>query len=144
MMFSETENKYPTQTAMEDQAAYLELTYEQVRGWFIGKRRRDKREDNIIVSHNSSKELSADSGRNLSGVTDGSIGDCAPSSSKYKQTSIVSSKIGKKKKKHNQIQDLLMINDILQKVFRKDGPPLGVEFDSLPSGAFFYLKAMLH
>ncbi|CAK9188087.1 unnamed protein product [Ilex paraguariensis] len=32
-------------------------------------------------------------------------------------------------------------DDILKKVFRKDGPPVGVEFDSLPSQAFkFYRK----
>lgn len=35
------------------------------------------------------------------------------------------------------VQDNLLRADyILNKVFRKDGPPLGVEFDTLPSHAF--------
>ncbi|KAL6989131.1 hypothetical protein U1Q18_014883 [Sarracenia purpurea var. burkii] len=47
---------------------------------------------------------------------------------------------GKKKelKSHRlRLHDVLLSSDhILKKVFRKDGPPLGVEFDSLPSQAF--------
>lgn len=34
------------------------------------------------------------------------------------------------------VDDLLPPDYILRKVFRKDGPPLGVEFDNLPSHAF--------
>lgn len=35
------------------------------------------------------------------------------------------------------LQDMLFTPEyILQKVFRKDGPPLGVDFDSLPVWAF--------
>ncbi|XP_071706222.1 homeobox-DDT domain protein RLT3-like [Rutidosis leptorrhynchoides] len=37
--------------------------------------------------------------------------------------------------------DLLTADYILNKVFRKDGPPLGVEFDSLPSHAFRFCNA---
>lgn len=37
-------------------------------------------------------------------------------------------------------RDLLYPQFILKKVFRKDGPPLGVEFYSLPSQAFCHCK----
>ncbi|XP_015868893.1 homeobox-DDT domain protein RLT3 [Ziziphus jujuba] len=44
-------------------------------------------------------------------------------------------------KKQNQLlQDLFNPNYILKKVFRKDGPPLGVEFDSPPPPAFSHCK----
>ncbi|KAL4576674.1 hypothetical protein LXL04_012772 [Taraxacum kok-saghyz] len=38
------------------------------------------------------------------------------------------------------VDDLLPTDYILRKVFRKDGPPLGVEFDNLPSHAFKFCK----
>ncbi|KAK1282044.1 hypothetical protein QJS10_CPB22g00982 [Acorus calamus] len=40
------------------------------------------------------------------------------------------------KKKLVRLQDLVSPEYILKKVFRKDGPPLGVEYDTLPDGAF--------
>ncbi|KAA8539034.1 hypothetical protein F0562_025726 [Nyssa sinensis] len=44
-----------------------------------------------------------------------------------------------KKRKIKKLNDPLLRPDyILKKVFRKDGPPLGVEFDSLSSQAFLY------
>ncbi|KAA8534625.1 hypothetical protein F0562_032116 [Nyssa sinensis] len=43
------------------------------------------------------------------------------------------------KRKKKILNDALLSPDyILKKVFRKDSPPLGVEFDSLPSQAFLY------
>ncbi|KAI3852390.1 hypothetical protein MKX03_018870 [Papaver bracteatum] len=45
-------------------------------------------------------------------------------------------KSNQKKRKLSYIQDILPPDYLLKKVFRKDGPPLGVEFDSLPLGAF--------
>lgn len=51
---------------------------------------------------------------------------------------------GKKKepKTHRlRLHDVLLSPDcILKKVFRKDGPPLGVEFDTLPAYAFQLCK----
>lgn len=48
----------------------------------------------------------------------------------------------KEPKSHRlRLHDVLLSPDcILKKVFRKDGPPLGIEFDSLPSHAFEYCK----
>ncbi|XP_062109512.1 uncharacterized protein LOC133820979 isoform X3 [Humulus lupulus] len=37
-------------------------------------------------------------------------------------------------------QDLFTPDYILNRIFRKDGPPLGVKFDSLPSGKLFHCK----
>ncbi|MFS8012183.1 putative transcription factor & chromatin remodeling DDT family [Helianthus anomalus] len=55
----------------------------------------------------------------------------AANSNKRKQPQHLNSKLGLR------IQDdLLPAQYILSKVFRKDGPPLGVEFDDLPSLAF--------
>lgn len=51
-------------------------------------------------------------------------------------SSVGANGFGKKKKKVLLPQDLLSPQYILSKVFRKDGPPLGVEFDSLPFQAF--------
>ncbi|XP_057955233.1 homeobox-DDT domain protein RLT3 isoform X2 [Malania oleifera] len=47
----------------------------------------------------------------------------------------------RKQKKLVLLQESQLTADyILKKVFRKDGPPLGVEFDSLPSGVFCHCK----
>lgn len=123
MIFYEIEDKYPTQRALQDHAAALGLTYKQMQRWFVQKRRKDKRENKIIVPFHST--LSKVASRKTS------------SSSKYKQASMVKKKIVNRKKNLNQFQeDFFTLDYILRKVFRKDGPPLGVEFDALPSGAF--------
>ncbi|XP_021819888.1 homeobox-DDT domain protein RLT3 isoform X1 [Prunus avium] len=120
-----SEDRYPSRTAMECHAAAFRLTYKQVRGWFVEKRRREKRENK------TTEELG---GRNGSGAgAPRVVKHClskakAPSLSRYKQT----------KMNGNHIQELLTPDYILKKVFRKDGPPLGVEFDSLPSRALFH------
>lgn len=109
------ENNYPTMMEMEDYADTLGLTYKQVRGWFVEKRRKEKREGLVSASLQTS-------------------------SSKCKQMSVVNNTMVKRKNKQNRIQDLFTLGYILSKVFRKDGPPLGVEFDSLPSMRFFPSK----
>lgn len=116
-MLRETENNYPTMVEMEDYANTLGLTYKQVRGWFVEKRRKEKREGLVSVSLQAS-------------------------SSKCKQMSVVKNTMVKRKNKQNRIQDLFTLGYILSKVFRKDGPPLGVEFDSLPSMRFFPSKGI--
>ncbi|KAJ0657502.1 hypothetical protein HanLR1_Chr14g0547571 [Helianthus annuus] len=55
----------------------------------------------------------------------------AANSNKRKQPQKLNSKLGLRVQ-----DDLLPAQYILSKVFRKDGPPLGVEFDDLPSHAF--------
>jgi hypothetical protein len=146
-MFLDAENKYPTKEVMEDHASALGLTYKQVRGWFVEKRRRDKRENGIIVpSHStSSKKRPILTRRNGSGiiaarkVLKGDPSTCNPKTHSFsisKRPSMAENRNAKRKKKLFLLQDLLTPDHILKRVFRKDGPPLGVEFDSLPSGAF--------
>ncbi|XP_068653269.1 homeobox-DDT domain protein RLT3-like isoform X2 [Aristolochia californica] len=51
-------------------------------------------------------------------------------------TSHAQSRNCKQRKQFSHEQDMLSPDYILKKVFRKDGPPLGVEFDSPPAGTF--------
>ncbi|KAF6147858.1 hypothetical protein GIB67_014438 [Kingdonia uniflora] len=46
-----SEEKYPTKGAMEDYASDLRLTYKQLRGWFIERRRKEKNEKEIMPSN---------------------------------------------------------------------------------------------
>jgi hypothetical protein len=147
-MLFDAENNYPTKEVMEDHASSLGLTYKQVRGWFVEKRRRDKRENGIIVPSRSTwskKRPILLTRRNGSGiiaarkVLKGDPSMRYPkthSSSIPKRPSMAENRIAKRKKKLSLIQDLLTPDHVLKKVFRKDGPPLGVEVDSLPSGPF--------
>ncbi|PRQ51784.1 putative transcription factor & chromatin remodeling DDT family [Rosa chinensis] len=114
------EEKYPSRTAMECHATVFGLTYKQVRGWFVERRRREKRK------RTASELLSARNG----------LGDAATSVSSQK-TKAASALKCKKKKMKASIQRLQNPDYLLKKVFRKDGPPLGVEFDSLPSQALW-------
>ncbi|KAG2713473.1 hypothetical protein I3760_04G177700 [Carya illinoinensis] len=142
-----SEDKYPTKEVMEDYAKALGLAYKQVQGWFVEKRRRDKRENGFFVPSHSAliKKHPILTRRNGSGsiaTTKVSKGDLSmrmaetPSSSIYSRPSTAKNKSAKRKKQVFLLQNLLTPDYILKKVFRKDGPPLGLEFDSLPSGPF--------
>ncbi|GMI70898.1 hypothetical protein like AT4G12750 [Hibiscus trionum] len=120
---------YHTQEEMEGYAAALGLTLKQVQQWFIYKRKRDKR---TILPIRSMEKPSASTQRNATGIFD--------ATENHKNTSVGAKGFGKKKKKMLLPQDLLPAQYILKKVFRKDGPLLGVEFDSLPSQAFFHCE----
>ena len=117
----ETENKYPTQMEMENYAATLGLTYKQIQCWFVEKRRKEKRENALAVSLHSTVKIAARKVVKKS------------SSFKHQKMSLVKNTI---------FQDLLTPDYILKRVFRKDGPALGVEFDSLPSGELFLCKGI--
>lgn len=107
-----TEENYPTQEAMQSYASALGLTSKQVRGWFIERRRRDKRDNE--TDRSKTKTLS----------------------SRYECTSTRKESSINKRAEKIILQDLLTPGYILKKLFRKDGPPLGVQFDSLPSKVF--------
>lgn len=141
-----SEERYPTPGTMEEYAVALGLTYKQVRCWFSERRRKEKKEMESRIVSSSKKPLMH--GRKI-GVEAGStredtlVGRARISSfSNVKQgrkrqcTRSNNSMVGKrvlKRKREQILQDLLTPDYILKKVFRKDGPPLGVEFDSLPS-----------
>ncbi|XP_056171229.1 homeobox-DDT domain protein RLT3 isoform X2 [Syzygium oleosum] len=115
-----SEDEYPTQKAMKGYAASLGLTFKQVQGWFMEKRKRRKRNGEVPFS--ISAQDSAQSAESLPST----CGHLASTNAKRREKPIC-------------LQDMLFSPDyILKKVFRKDGPVLGVEFDSLPTGAFLH------
>ncbi|XP_050205554.1 homeobox-DDT domain protein RLT3 [Mercurialis annua] len=116
------EQKYPSHAVMKELASVLDLTFKQVKGWFIEKRRRDRSRDILITPPSLSKKVSFFKGRNCVDVlTTTRRNNC------------------KKKRKEKKLiprQTVLPASYILTKIFRKDGPSLGTEFDSLPSKGF--------
>ncbi|XP_020249800.1 homeobox-DDT domain protein RLT3-like isoform X2 [Asparagus officinalis] len=158
-----SEEKYPKQEAMEEYAALLNLTYKQVRTWFAERRRKEKREMeargkpdcnaikwkfNRIA--NEGQPTSQKKCRSLpikAQVKHNTPSDCCrvcdPKSVKFKRKYgvISSDNLPVGQKNHRFHQRVLFSKEyILKKVFRKDGPPLGVEFDSLPASSFCFHK----
>ncbi|XP_077243782.1 homeodomain-like transcriptional regulator [Tasmannia lanceolata] len=179
-----SEEKYPSQKAMEDYAVSLKLTYKQVRGWFVERRRKDKRERELAcyigkastnsrawalygrTAKGSINNMNKKSSLGLGGVLTRTYSKCkgkgfhvldlsgekyGTSTSKKQQggreyrqrapgghmkNSAAGIQNSKQRKLTFRLQDVLPSDYILKRVFRKDGPPLGVEFDPLPAGAF--------
>ncbi|KAL5977172.1 hypothetical protein ACLOJK_021514 [Asimina triloba] len=163
---------------MEKYAASLKLTYKQVRGWFIERRRKEKREKEVLCARNTSSiyeglppacissrasERKMPERCNLGQGKEKNLRYSMYNETQYLESNlskknlyaqlvehgdeqrvsgqpINSSMAGIKNIKRNRrqllLQDLLSSDYILEKIFRKDGPPLGVEFDSLPAAAF--------
>uniref|UniRef100_A0A1J3DY83 Homeobox-DDT domain protein RLT3 n=1 Tax=Noccaea caerulescens TaxID=107243 RepID=A0A1J3DY83_NOCCA len=107
------EQMYPTPKEMEDLGKSLGLTVNEVRGWF--KRRRSRRKDGKSLANDRSRMKSSTSSR------------CDFGAGVEKRCSVEARKASS--------QTLLTSQHILAKIFRKDGPLLGSEFDHLPSGA---------
>uniref|UniRef100_A0A803NVQ3 Homeobox-DDT domain protein RLT3 n=1 Tax=Cannabis sativa TaxID=3483 RepID=A0A803NVQ3_CANSA len=121
IMITESENKYPTQMDIENYAATAGLTSKQIQCWFVEKRRKEKRENVITISSNST------------------------SKEKHAARKVVARSLSSKRQKASTTkniisQDLFTPDYILRRVFRKDGPPLGVEFDSPSSGDLLHCK----
>lgn len=115
-----SEDQYPTQKAMKGYAASLGLTFKQVQGWFMEKRKRHKRNGEAPFS------ISAQDGAQSADSLPSTCGHLASTDANSREKPIC-------------LQDMLFSPDyILKKVFRKDGPVLGLEFDSLPAGAFLH------
>ncbi|XP_019086298.1 PREDICTED: homeobox-DDT domain protein RLT3-like [Camelina sativa] len=115
------EQMYPTPKEMEDMGKSLGFTVKEVSGWF--KRRRSR-------------------GKGMISPADDVVGAGNPQS--YNTSRIRSSRCdfraGVKKRssvetRKANCQELFTSQHILAKIFRKDGPPLGSEFDHLSSGA---------
>lgn len=118
------EQMYPTPKEMEDLGKSLGLTVKEVRGWFKRRRSRGKgvkslADDGVGAqnpqSYNKSRIRSSTSSR------------CDFRAAVEKRCSVGTRKAN--------CQELLTSQHILAKIFRKDGPSLGSEFDHLPSGA---------
>lgn len=95
-----------------------------MRRWFIERRRRDKQDAARNIQGGNGSAQRTDKGKskmkkkkNLSSLEPGEHGSCT--------------------RKPGLVQDMLYSPDyIFMKIFRKDGPPLGVEFDPLPDTVF--------
>ncbi|XP_057538931.1 homeobox-DDT domain protein RLT3 isoform X1 [Amaranthus tricolor] len=114
-----SDDKNPTESRLEDYAMALGLTYEQVKRWFVDRHRRDKRDADKTTGVNVSARKTA-KGRKSKLTKDLS------SFEKGEHENCIRTPVP--------VQDMLYSsNYIFKKIFRKDGPPLGVEFDVLPN-----------
>lgn len=146
----EADEKYPMQREMEGYAAALGITLKQVKGWFVERRRRDKRDNGIKSLIHSTEEKNAGglsaarkNPKGLDLLVHNRSMSGAVLYSRYRSTPLVGGNMFDEKNKEMLLpQDLLSPQYILKKVFRKDGPPLGVEFDSLPSESFSHCKGI--
>ncbi|XP_010542047.1 PREDICTED: homeobox-DDT domain protein RLT3-like [Tarenaya hassleriana] len=126
------EKKYPTAKEIKDYSKSLRLTVKEVRGWFIEKRRRDKRRDGCVMPSASTSAVETSNKRkdpgsyDISNMSSSTSSRCTCGSSGVEKRSSTGENTAS-------IQKLLAPQYILAKIFRKDGPPLGVGFDSLPS-----------
>ncbi|ONK57366.1 uncharacterized protein A4U43_C10F19350 [Asparagus officinalis] len=208
------EEKYPKQTAMEEYAASLNLTYKQIRTWFVERRRKERRENEVrgcnkglleglhkfgyiksrkntnvisglcrnrsksMISSKYSMAISQELGHSMDTVLFTSNESCKKNRKKptSRKNCKNSSDMGDMRyntfskchqpcnhkltvlrgkccevannyqhigQKNRQVclQSLFSKDYILKRIFRKDGPPLGVEFDSLPSRSSNFLTA---
>uniref|UniRef100_A0ACD5XDG3 Uncharacterized protein n=1 Tax=Avena sativa TaxID=4498 RepID=A0ACD5XDG3_AVESA len=111
-----SEVQYPKPEDMTEYAASVGLTYSQVRIWFKERRRKER------------KHMEA------AGVHMGTQVSAGSNCSSSRSTSLVG-------KKHTLRPQVLFPKDyILRKVFRKDGPSLGGEFDPLPQRAHGHVR----
>ncbi|KAH9619695.1 hypothetical protein KSS87_015764 [Heliosperma pusillum] len=118
-----TDDKNPTQSTVKDYASALGLNYEQVRRWYIERRRRDRQNVGQIRGGNGSARCVTKSKNKTKKDQRLSVVEVTEDRNTNMRPGIV--------------QDKLYPPDyIFKKIFRKDGPPLGTEFDSLPTSAF--------
>ncbi|KAK6944017.1 Homeobox domain [Dillenia turbinata] len=126
-------DKYPAHEAMEDYALELQLTYKQVRGWFVERRRKDKREGLVLARRANLPKLHGDGGE--SSCLDSACNSPGRSPPNAQMPATLRA-TDQRKKKQILLQNPLTPDYILKKIFQKDGPPLGIDFDSLPSKGF--------
>ncbi|WOL01008.1 homeobox-DDT domain protein RLT3 [Canna indica] len=150
-----SDEKYPKQIKLEEYASALNLTYNQVRVWFSERRRKEKR-NSIIKSFptGSSFQTSkfSDSHRGTSGTSLRCAIEKMDQLVRHKGRYKVSEHLNKshsggrinnaEHKHHIDLQTSLPKDYILSRIFRKDGPSLGLEFDPPPGNAFGHNKEL--
>ncbi|KAL6644463.1 hypothetical protein ACP70R_016071 [Stipagrostis hirtigluma subsp. patula] len=129
-----SEVQYPKPEDMAEYATSVDLTYNQVRIWFKERRRKERRQLETAGAHIE---------RQLSARSSGSRSSSSSSSCYQAPTYDISrsrpefdrsiSMIGEEQIVRPQV--LFPKDYILRKIFRKDGPTLGNEFDPLPQSA---------
>uniref|UniRef100_A0A0D3GTM7 Homeobox domain-containing protein n=1 Tax=Oryza barthii TaxID=65489 RepID=A0A0D3GTM7_9ORYZ len=139
-----SEVQYPQSEDIAEYATSVGLTYNQVRIWFKERRRKERRETESLGAH-MEKQLSARSnGFRCSSSRSSSFSR----STMYRTVNLqaeddryVDKGMSFTGEKHTLRSQVLFPKDyILRKVFRKDGPPLGSEFDPLPHSAPGHLR----
>ncbi|KMS98199.1 hypothetical protein BVRB_4g094630 isoform B [Beta vulgaris subsp. vulgaris] len=117
------DDKHPTRSRLKDYASGLGLSYEQISRWYVQRRQRDKQDAartqgvNVSAQRTAKGKGKMDKKKNLSSLEPGEHENC--------------------KRRPFLAQDMLYSPDhIFMKIFRKDGPSLGAEFDPLPCTAF--------
>jgi len=134
--------QYPKPEEMGQYATCVGLTYNQVRIWFKERRRKERREMEAIRSH-MERQLSAQSSGPRSSSSSSSCDQdpmygtsCSRPEFGSRSTSIVG-------EESTVLSQILFPKDyILRKIFRKDGPPLGSEFDPLPQSERDCIRGM--
>ncbi|CAL9042752.1 unnamed protein product [Musa banksii] len=150
-----SEEKYPEQTKMEEYASLLNLTYNQIRIWFVERRRKERRDNETMTSNvesflnGSSSQASkfTDGHGRVAGITSRCAIERMYQLVKQKARHKVLERLMKSHsvgrinhtdKDQVLLQILLSKDYILKKIFRKDGPTLGIEFDAPPGNAICY------
>lgn len=126
--------QYPKPEEMGEYATCVGLTYSQVRIWFKERRRKERRMEMGAIGSQMERQFSA---RSSGPRCSSSFSFCnqAPiyGISRSQSDTWGMSTAGEESKILSQV--LFPKDYILSKIFRKDGPPLGSEFDSLPQSA---------
>uniref|UniRef100_A0A0E0EEF7 Homeobox domain-containing protein n=1 Tax=Oryza meridionalis TaxID=40149 RepID=A0A0E0EEF7_9ORYZ len=141
-----SEIQYPQSEDIAEYATSVDLTYNQVRIWFKERRRKERRETESLGAH-MEKQLSARS-NGFRCSSSSSRSSTFSRSTMYRNVSLrpeddryVDKGMSFTGDKHTLRSQVLFPKDyILRKVFRKDGPPLGSEFDPLPHSAPGHLR----
>ncbi|KAL5198622.1 hypothetical protein ABZP36_002134 [Zizania latifolia] len=133
-----SEVQYPKQEDTTEYAKSVGLTYNQVRIWFKERRRKERRahmEKQLSARSNGSR---CSSGRSSSFSWSTMYSNA---SLRREDNSSVDRDVSFIGERHTLRSQVLFPKDyILRKVFRKDGPPLGSKFDSLPQSAPGHLR----
>ncbi|KAG8099353.1 hypothetical protein GUJ93_ZPchr0013g37541 [Zizania palustris] len=133
-----SEVQYPKPEDIAEYATSVGLTYNQVRIWFKERRRKERREMESLGAH-MAKKLSARSNGSRFSVSRSTMYNTA--SLRLEDNNSVDRGVSFIGDKHTLRSQVLFPKDyILRKVFRKDGPSLGSEFDSLPQSAPGHLR----
>ncbi|MQL83362.1 hypothetical protein Taro_015854, partial [Colocasia esculenta] len=133
-----SEDKYPNQKDMYDCAAALNLTYNQVRKWFTDKRAKEKKENDRLISNKQNPRVTRALAQSCSTDHSGKEAHDEQWTALRQQVKKSAGRMKRllQKRPLLRLQVLFPEDYILKKVFRNDGPPLGVEFDCLPAKGF--------
>ncbi|KAG6482178.1 homeobox-DDT domain protein RLT3-like [Zingiber officinale] len=135
------EEKYPKQNKVEEYASTLDLTHKQVRIWFAERRRKERR---VFGASNASIRSFLNAGcRGMAGTTPrhANKSKIVTQKGRYKTLEQLEGSHLDERKDHAEkkyfadLQTLFSKDYILKKIYRKDGPALGKEFD--PPGNVF-------